>query len=115
MNKPFLFFSASMVALTVLLTGCKKETKQNDGPQIVFEKQDYYPLEVALITVKNTTVRIWIRQFKAMKNDDSFDLFLSVSYMNCSKINAVGQIKHSQPPKQLAIDLTLQTPIQFEF
>ena len=56
MNKPFLFFCASLVALTVLLTGCKKESKQNDGPQIVFEKQDYYPLEVALITVKNTTV-----------------------------------------------------------
>lgn len=56
MKKLTALFSIAMLGLMLAVQGCNKD-KNDDGDyaQILFEKQDYYPLEAALLNVENIT------------------------------------------------------------
>ncbi len=56
MKKTTTLFAATFLLMLLGIQGCKKD-KDNDGnPQIIFEKQDYYPFEVALLKAENTSL-----------------------------------------------------------
>ncbi len=56
MNKITTLLNVLLILLAVSIHSCKKDKNDDQNLQLTFEKQDYYPLESALLQATNTTI-----------------------------------------------------------
>jgi hypothetical protein len=54
MKKTGTFFTIVLFIMFLCIQGCKKEKNDDTSRQLIFEKQEYYPLEAALLRADNT-------------------------------------------------------------